>query len=62
MKNIMVSLSKRQSINQMPTEMVERKGTGHPDTICDAASEELSRALSRYYLEHYGRIYHHNVD
>lgn len=62
MKNIMVSLSKRQSINQIPTEMVERKGTGHPDTICDAASEELSRALSRYYLEHYGRIYHHNVD
>lgn len=62
MKNIMVSLSKRQSINQMPTEMVERKGTGHPDTICDAATEELSRALSRYYLEHYGRIYHHNVD
>ena len=58
----MISLAERRSIHQMPAEMVERKGTGHPDTICDAASEEVSRALSRYYLENYGRIYHHNVD
>ena len=61
-KNILVSLAERRAINQIPAEMVERKGIGHPDTICDAASEEVSRALSRYYLENYGRIYHHNVD
>ena len=32
-------------------EVVERKGRGHPDTICDALSEEVSRTLCRYYLE-----------
>jgi S-adenosylmethionine synthetase len=43
-------------------EVVERKGLGHPDTICDALSEDVSRALCRYYLERFGRILHHNVD
>ena len=46
----------------MPVEFVERKGKGHPDTISDKASEELSIALCQYYLENFGRIYHHNVD
>ena len=31
-------------------ELVERKGLGHPDSICDALAEELSRSLSRYCL------------
>jgi S-adenosylmethionine synthetase len=44
------------------TEMVERKGLGHPDTICDALAEEFSLALSRHYLERFDRILHHNVD
>jgi S-adenosylmethionine synthetase len=43
-------------------EVVERKGLGHPDTICDALAEEVSRALSRYYVERCGRVLHHNVD
>lgn len=43
-------------------EVVERKGIGHPDTICDALAEELSRRLSRHYLENFGSILHHNVD
>jgi S-adenosylmethionine synthetase len=43
-------------------EVVERKGLGHPDTICDALAEEVSRSLSRHYLERFGRILHHNVD
>jgi S-adenosylmethionine synthetase len=46
----------------LPIEIVERKGLGHPDTICDALAEALSVALSRYYLEHFGAILHHNVD
>jgi S-adenosylmethionine synthetase len=46
----------------LPFEIVERKGLGHPDTICDALSENLSRALSRAYLERFGAILHHNVD
>jgi S-adenosylmethionine synthetase len=43
-------------------EIVERKGRGHPDTLCDAAAEALSIALSRRYLARTGRIQHHNVD
>ncbi|EKB48373.1 methionine adenosyltransferase [Cecembia lonarensis] len=43
-------------------EMVERKGLGHPDTICDEIAEAVSVALSQYYLEHFGTILHHNVD
>ena len=45
-----------------PVEIVERKGIGHPDTICDAVAEDISTALCRYYLEHFGFILHHNVD
>ena len=43
-------------------EVVERKGRGHPDTICDALAENLSIGLSRFYVERFGRILHHNVD
>lgn len=46
----------------MPVEFVERKGKGHPDTLSDKASEELSIALCQYYTEKFGRIFHHNVD
>ena len=45
-----------------PVEIVERKGIGHPDSICDALAETLSRNLCRYYLDHFGEILHHNVD
>jgi len=50
------------SPESLPFEIVERKGLGHPDTICDALTENLSRALSRAYLERFGAILHHNVD
>ncbi len=45
-----------------PFEVVERKGAGHPDSICDALAEGLSQALARYYLDRFGLILHHNVD
>jgi S-adenosylmethionine synthetase len=45
-----------------PIEVVERKGRGHPDSICDALAEEVSLALSRTYRETFGTILHHNVD
>ncbi|HEX2948034.1 MAG TPA: methionine adenosyltransferase [Armatimonadota bacterium] len=48
--------------NHRLVELVERKGIGHPDTICDRAAEELSVELSRYYREHFGAILHHNTD
>jgi len=45
-----------------PVEFVERKGVGHPDTLCDKAAEELSVALMDYYLTEYGALRHYNVD
>jgi S-adenosylmethionine synthetase len=47
---------------EQPVEIVERKGIGHPDTVCDALAEELSRALCQFYLERFGLVMHHNVD
>jgi S-adenosylmethionine synthetase len=52
----------RIDVEQEPVEIVERKGIGHPDTLCDRAAEELSIALSQYYREHFGAILHHNTD
>jgi S-adenosylmethionine synthetase len=49
-------------VEARPVEIVERKGLGHPDTICDALAEQLSLALSRFYLDHGEGILHHNVD
>ena len=43
-------------------EIVERKGLGHPDTICDALAETLSRNLCREYRNRFGAVLHHNVD
>jgi S-adenosylmethionine synthetase len=43
-------------------EMVERKGRGHPDTICDALAEAFSIGLTRFYYDNCGAVLHHNVD
>ena len=48
--------------DRLELEIVERKGRGHPDTICDSIAEEVSVALSRRYLEACGRVRHYNVD
>ncbi len=49
-------------VDELEVELVERKGVGHPDYIADAIAEAVSRELSKYYLENYGHILHHNVD
>ncbi len=51
-----------QPLAALPVEIVERKGIGHSDTICDALAENLSRNLCRLYLEQTGTVLHHNVD
>jgi S-adenosylmethionine synthetase len=43
-------------------ELVERKGIGHPDTVCDGVAEAISLALNRMYLDRLGRIPHYNID
>jgi S-adenosylmethionine synthetase len=50
------------AIDDDTIEIVERKGLGHPDTICDALAETLSRNLCLEYRRRFGEILHHNVD
>ena len=61
-KNIVVSPVRGPLPGEMGVEAVERKGRGHPDTLCDYITEGVSRALSRYYLSEFGCVMHHNVD
>lgn len=48
--------------DMLEVEVVERKGRGHPDSICDALAEAFSIALTRAYVRCCGTILHHNVD
>jgi S-adenosylmethionine synthetase len=49
-------------VGEQPLEIVERKGVGHPDHICDAIMNEVSVALSKEYVKRYGTVLHHNID
>ncbi|MFO7792604.1 MAG: methionine adenosyltransferase [Candidatus Saliniplasma sp.] len=49
-------------IEQQNIEIVERKGIGHPDSIADGIAENISRNLSKMYIEKHDRILHHNTD
>ncbi|MBI2845719.1 MAG: methionine adenosyltransferase [Chloroflexi bacterium] len=62
MRNITIETLNHTPVGQQQVELVERKGRGHPDSICDAIMEEVSRALSREYLKTFGRVLHHNID
>jgi S-adenosylmethionine synthetase len=55
-----IAISPLQTADEV--EIVERKGIGHPDTICDALAETLSRNLCQEYQRRFGEILHHNVD
>ncbi|MEB3756370.1 MAG: methionine adenosyltransferase [Desulfurococcales archaeon] len=61
-QNLFIEEYRHPPIYKLGTELVERKGLGHPDYIADSASEIASRELSKYYLKEYGRILHHNLD
>jgi S-adenosylmethionine synthetase len=62
MSNIIIEEHRQIPIEQQRVELVERKGTGHPDSMCDAIMEQVSVALCREYLAVFGRVLHHNVD
>jgi S-adenosylmethionine synthetase len=59
---IVVSEMTFDKVSTGEAEIVERKGIGHPDTICDSLAEELSVELSKLYIKELGAIMHHNVD
>jgi S-adenosylmethionine synthetase len=62
MRNIIVEDLKQTPLEKQRVEIVERKGVGHPDYICDAVMETISIELSKEYLKKAGTILHHNVD
>jgi S-adenosylmethionine synthetase len=62
MRNIIVENLKQTPLEKQCMEIVERKGLGHPDYICDAVMDNISIRLCKEYLEKAGAILHHNVD
>ena len=62
MDNVHVNMLGRIALEDQPLEIVERKGLGHPDTICDAVMNQISVDLSKEYLNKFGVVLHHNVD
>ena len=61
-RNISVEELVHTPIEEQGTEIVERKGVGHPDSMMDGIAEAVSRALCKMYRDRYGRILHHNTD
>ncbi len=61
-RNIVVEAMTHTPVEKQETEIVERKGIGHPDSVADGLAETVSRTLSRMYLDRFGRILHHNTD
>jgi len=61
-RNIRVSRLDGQAVEDQAVEIVERKGIGHPDSVCDGIAEAVSRALSRLYLDRVGTVLHYNTD
>jgi len=62
MRNITINGSKQVPLEKQKLEIVERKGLGHPDYICDAIMDQISVKLSKAYLDKFGMIMHHNAD
>ena len=61
-RNIAVELSSSLPAEQQQTELVERKGIAHPDTMCDSIMEAVCVALCKEYSDRFGHILHHNID
>jgi len=61
-RNIIVEKGRYTPPSARDVELVERKGIGHPDSLIDGIVEEISRSLSRQYVEDFGKVLHHNVD
>ncbi|HIQ32451.1 MAG TPA: methionine adenosyltransferase [Methanothermococcus okinawensis] len=62
MANIVVKKLNTTPVEERDIEIVERKGLGHPDSICDGIAESVSTALCKMYREKVGTILHHNTD
>jgi S-adenosylmethionine synthetase len=61
-RNVVVRQLRAQPVNEQLLEIVERKGLGHPDSICDGVLEHAAVALARAYRQKVGAILHFNLD
>lgn len=62
MPQVLVQRLAQPPIGEQRIEIVERKGLGHPDSICDAVMEEVARAINAEYQQRFGQILHNNID
>jgi S-adenosylmethionine synthetase len=58
----LTNILSRESLEDQPLEICERKGLGHPDTLCDSIMNQVSVELSKEYDKRFGKILHHNLD
>ena len=61
-RNIRIQALDRGAVEDQEVEIVERKGIGHPDSICDGIAEAVSCALAREYIDRFGTVLHYNTD
>jgi len=61
-RNVRVEPVVGRAVEDQEVEIVERKGIGHPDSICDGIAEYVSRALAREYVDRVGKVLHYNTD
>jgi len=61
-RNIQVQSLDRGAVEDEAVEIVERKGLGHPDSICDGIAEHVCERLAREYLDRVGKVLHFNTD
>ncbi len=62
MRNIEIEELGATPITERKVEVVERKGLGHPDFICDSIMNQVSVELCKEYMKRFGAIMHHNID
>src|SRR5438445_3856546 len=62
MRRIQVETLPGKPVGDLQVEMVEGKGVGHPDSICDAIMDRVSIEVSKEYMSQFGRTLHHNID
>jgi S-adenosylmethionine synthetase len=61
-RNIVVSEATGAYIEDQAVEIVERKGVGHPDSLCDGIAESISQAYTDWCVANLGGPLHHNFD
>lgn len=57
-----IFINEKKNIDEQDFEVVETKGKGHPDNICDTLAEKISSNYSNYCIKCYGVILRHMID